>query len=259
MFLDVNAWVGRWPFRPVPVTTASGLLRQMDRHGIEKAVVSSLHAVFYRNSQAGNEELHEETKRHRDRLIPHATINPTYEGWREDLKVCQESFGMAGLRLVPQYHNYRLSGGEAREAVNAAAELGMPVAFPMRLEDRRQRHWLDVAPDLSAGEIEAVVRACPNATFFVLEGIGLENSALVQDPRLRGRVYIEISRFTSVLQQSIPRMIEAAGHEQLVFGTGMVLKVPTPAILKVEALKASKKVKEAISCRNAARALKVKM
>jgi len=259
LFLDVNAWVGRWPFRPVPVTTVSGLLRQMDRHGIEKAVVSSLHAVFYRNSQAGNEELYEETRRHRDRLIPHATINPTYEGWREDLKVCQESFGMTGLRLIPQYHNYRLSGGEAREAVNVATELGMPVAFPMRLEDRRQRHWLDVAPDLSAGEVEAVVRACPDATFFVLEGIGLEHSALVQDPKLRERVYIEISRFTSVLQEGIPRMIAAAGPDRLAFGTGMVLKVPTPAILKVEVLNASRKVKEAIAYRNAARALRVKM
>ncbi len=258
MYLDVNAWVGRWPFRPVPITTVAGLLKQMDRHGIEKAVVSSLHGVFYRNSQAANEELFEETRKHRDRLLPYATINPTYEGWREDLKICQEDFGMTGLRLVPQYHNYRLAGPEGREVVNVAAELGMPVGVPMRLEDRRQRHWLDVAPDLGAGEIESAVRACPNATFFVLEGIGLENSALVQDPKLRERVYIEISRFTSVLQENLPRMVEVI-PDRLVFGTGMVLKVPSPAILKVEVLKASKRVKEGIAYRNAARVLKVKM
>ena len=166
---------------------------------------------------------------------------------------------MTGLRLVPQYHNYRLTSVEARDLVGVAAGLGMPVALPMRLEDRRQRHWLDVAPDLSAGEIESLVRACPDATFFILEGIGLENTPLVQDPKLRERVYIEISRFTSVLQSSIPRMIETAGPDRLVFGTGMVLKVPSPAVLKVEVLKASKRVKEAIAYRNAARALKIKM
>jgi predicted TIM-barrel fold metal-dependent hydrolase len=257
LYLDVNTWIGRWPFRPVPITTVTGLLKAMDRHGIAKSVVSSLHAVFYRNSQAGNEELNRETRGHRDRLIPYATINPVYEGWREDLRICREEFGMAGLRLVPQYHNYRLAGPEARDAVSLASELGMPVAIPMRLEDRRQRHWLDVAPDVSAGEIESIVRACPDATFFVLEGIGLENSALVRDPQLRARVWIEISRFTSVLQESIPRLIETAA-DRLVFGTGMVLKTPSPALLKVEVLKASKKVKEDIAFRNAARVLKVR-
>jgi uncharacterized protein len=258
LYLDVNTWIGRWPFRPLPVTTAAGLLKAMDRHGIEKSVVSSLHAVFYRNCQTANEELHRETRGHRDRLVPFATINPTYEGWREDLRVCRETFGMPGLRLVPQYHNYRLAGPEARDLVTAASGLGMPVAIPMRLEDRRQRHWLDTAPDVSAGEIEAIARACPGAKFLVLEGIGLEGSALVRDPQLRERVWIEISRFTSVLQESIPRLVEAAA-DRLVFGTGMCLKAPSPALLKVRILKASRKVKEGIAFRNAAKALQIRM
>ena len=45
MLLDANAWLGHYPFRQVPHTTPEGLLGLMDKHQIETAVVSSLHAV----------------------------------------------------------------------------------------------------------------------------------------------------------------------------------------------------------------------
>jgi hypothetical protein len=55
--IDANAWLGHYPFRAVPNNTPAGLLRLMDRHRIARAVVSSLHSVFYRDAHEGNEEL----------------------------------------------------------------------------------------------------------------------------------------------------------------------------------------------------------
>src|SRR5262249_9096363 len=88
MILDVNAYLGHFPFRRLRHNTAGALLGLMDAKSIDRAVVSSAAAITYRNPQSGNEELAEEVARHRDRLIPFAVINPFYAGWRDDLDAC---------------------------------------------------------------------------------------------------------------------------------------------------------------------------
>jgi len=120
----------------------------MDGNGIDKAMISSINAVFYRNCHAGNEELHQSAKNHRDRYITFATLNPKYAGWKDDLKQCREEYEMSGIRMLPQYHDYKLSDDEAIEMINLANEMKMVISLPIRMEDRRQRHWLDKASDL---------------------------------------------------------------------------------------------------------------
>jgi hypothetical protein len=256
MICDGNAWLGHFPFRPVPHNTPEGLLRLMDKHGIDKAVVSSLHSVFYRDAHRGNEELAGWVAPYRDRLIPCATLNPAYPGWERDLRQCREEWGLRGLRLFPLYHNYALTAPECRELIHAATERAMHVAIPQRIEDRRQRHWLDTTGEVSLGEIAAVARACPQAEIVVLEALGVENSPFVRDSDLaQARVSFEFSRMATVLQRSIPRVLEQLGPDRLVFGTGMPLKYPKAALLKLDLLEAPHEVKERLAHGNMERLL----
>jgi predicted TIM-barrel fold metal-dependent hydrolase len=256
LIIDVNAYLGHWPFRRIRHNTASGLLRLMDENGIDKAVVSSINAIFYKNCHAGNEELAAETKAHRDRLIPFATLNPEYPGWRDDLKQCHEDFGMAGLRLFPHYHNYELTSGSSLDMIRHATERRMVLAVPMRMVDRRQRHWLDNVSDLSISDIESAMRECPEASFIILNGRGFQNSGLVRDEKLKARDFlIEISRLSVVLQEEVPRLMEVLGPSKLAFGTGMPFKYPVPALLKMQILDAPEQVKEKIRWENVARML----
>ena len=134
--IDVNAYLGHFAFRQLRHNTADGLLRLMDRNGIERAAVSSAASITYRNAQAGNEELAAEVKGHGDRFIPIAVINPAYAGALDDLRTCREEFGMRGLRLYPSWHNYQLTDPSCVELVNAAAAAGMSISIPLRVEDR---------------------------------------------------------------------------------------------------------------------------
>src|SRR5262249_25988931 len=143
VILDANAWLGHYPFRAVPHHTPDGLLRLMDRHGIDRAVVASLHAVFYRDPQPGNEELARWVAPHRDRLVPCAVLTPLYAGWEGDLGRWCEEWGMRGVRLFPEHHRYSLAGPECLALARAATARGLHLAIPLRLEDRRQRHWMD--------------------------------------------------------------------------------------------------------------------
>jgi predicted TIM-barrel fold metal-dependent hydrolase len=257
MIIDVNAYLGHFAFRRLRYNTAADLLRLMDSKRIDQAVVSSASAITYRNPQAGNEDLAAEVAHHRDRLIPYAVINPFYAGWRDDLKICREEFGMSGLRLYPKWHNYSLADPHCLDLVHRAAEHSLVVSIPIRVEDVRQRSWLVDVPEVPLAEIVSLVQACPTARFVLLNGLQFVTTPLGRKGSgLPSNYLIEISRMDSLLANEIGQLVANLGAERLVFGTGMPFHYPDPALLKLEVLEASPEDKEKIAWRNAARWLR---
>jgi len=197
--------------------------------------------------------LAEEVKGHRDRLIPFAVINPFYAGWQDDLKICHEEFGMAGLRLYPKWHNYNLSSPCCRELVNAATERGMVISIPIRVEDNRQRSWLLNVPDIPLEEIVELVKAHPKSRFILLNGLGYTGSPLGRKNNgLPSNYAIELSRLSAVLANELGQLITNLGAERIMFGTGMPFNYPDPALVKLEVLDATEAGKEQIRSQNAA-------
>ena len=252
MIVDVNAYLGHFAFRRLRHNTAAALLALMDSKNIDKAVVSSASSITYRNAQASNEEVAAEVRGHRDRLIPFTVINPFYAGWEDDLKICHEEFGMAGLRLYPKWHNYELSSPCCRELINAASERGMVISIPIRVEDNRQRSWLLNVPDVPLEEIVELVKACPKARFILLNGIGYTRCPLGRKNNgLPSNYAIELSRLSAVLANELGRLITNLGAERVMFGTSIPFKYPDPALVKLEVLDVSETDKEKIHSQNA--------
>jgi predicted TIM-barrel fold metal-dependent hydrolase len=256
--IDVNAYLGHFAFRQLRHNTAEGLLQLMDRKGIERALVSSAASITYRNAQAGNEEVAAQIRRHSDRLIGCAVLNPVYAGWQDDLKICRVEFGMKALRLYPRWHNYKLTGGACQELVNRASEGGMAVTIPLRVEDRRQQSWLVDIPDVSQEEIAALVKAAPQASFILLNGSGFTGSPLGRKNNgLPANYAIDISLLTAELANEMGQLLANLGDERIVFGTGIPFHYADPALTKLEILDSSDAVKEKIRRRNALRILKL--
>ena len=91
MLIDINAYVGHWPFQQLKYNTCEALLQRMNKFGVDVSVISNLNGIFYKNTQSANEELYEEIRsnsKFKDRFIPFAVINPIYAGWRDDLETC---------------------------------------------------------------------------------------------------------------------------------------------------------------------------
>ncbi len=256
MIVDMSAYLGHWPFRRLRHNTAGGLLALMDRAGIDLACASSASAIFYKNSQAGNEELAEQIAPHRDRLIPFAVINPTYADWEHDLAVCADEFGARGLRLYPNYHNYSLADACCNELIAAAAERDLVISIPIRQIDQRQRHWLIEVPDVALDDLAALVARHPDARFVFLNGLNFVSSPLGKpDNGLPDNYAIGVSRLSAVMQAALRQRLAPRGAPRGVFATGMPFKYPEPALLKGEVLDAAEEEKQAILAGNALRLL----
>src|SRR3954451_14432504 len=57
LVIDVNTFVGGYPFRYVPHPEPSALVRVVEREGLAEAWVGHLPSAFYRDPTPGNREL----------------------------------------------------------------------------------------------------------------------------------------------------------------------------------------------------------
>jgi len=248
MIYDADTWIGHWPFRALPYRSASDLLRQMDKHGIDKALAGSLHGLFYKDAHQANRELVREIGRRRDRLVPCAVLNPTYYGWRQDLKQCCEEFGMAVLRLVPCYHGYRLEDHVAAEVVEAALALKMRVALFGRIVDPRGRHRLDPGRETNGGEVAAFLKSFPKASFLMLNFHDAPEHRRWDEPAC----YFDIVRFVGGGGKRLQSMIEEYGADRLVFGSTLLMRYAKPTLVALEVCQLTKRDRERILWKNLA-------
>jgi hypothetical protein len=56
MLIDINSFVGHWPFKRLHSNNCDGLLERMNEYGVDLSIVTNLHGVFYKNTQSANEE-----------------------------------------------------------------------------------------------------------------------------------------------------------------------------------------------------------
>ncbi|MCW5977828.1 MAG: amidohydrolase family protein [Bryobacteraceae bacterium] len=255
MTIDVNAYLGHFAFRQLRHNTAAALVKLMDRKGIHRAAVSNAACITYRNAQPGNEALAAEIEPYRERFAAVAVLNPAYAGWRDDLEACRR-LGFKALRLYPRWHHYKLTDAACRDLAEAAADHGLPLTIPIRVEDRRQQSWLVDVPDVDLGEIAALVKAVPRARFIVSNGAGFTSSELGRKGNdLPPNYAIDTSRLSAVMNNELGQLAANLGAERIVFGTGMPFHYPDAALVNLEVLKAPDEVKEAIRAKNAARLL----
>lgn len=251
MIIDCNAFLGNWAFRRLRHNDVPGLLAMMDHFRIDRACVASADAILYRDTHAGNEKLREETAAHPARFCCYATLNPAYDGWERDLAACLD-WRFKALRLYPCYHGYALDGPETARIIDAASETGLPISFPMRIEDLRQRHWMDVEKNLELEAVLKVAEAHPRAKFLITEGVISAPPGHDLWKRLRDLpIYIEISRMTSVMENSIGALVSELGTGRVLFGTGFPFKTPSPAFLKMDLLDVDPASKQRILGENA--------
>lgn len=240
--VDVNAYLGHWPFRELDASV-DGVLETMDETGIDTAVVSSLECVCYRDVHPGNRTLAAAIEGHEDRFVPFATVNPRYAAWEEDLEESVGELGMKGVKLLPNYHDYDLDDSAAVELGRRCADLDVPVLLVATLEDQRGRHprfelrgfedfrgkparWRDEQVDA----IVSFLLACPRTDVVVADAWQdayriktetlHERRAMVEGGNAGDLLFVLGDLFVDHPGQ-LEKVVEEIGTEHLVSGPGV--------------------------------------
>jgi predicted TIM-barrel fold metal-dependent hydrolase len=256
MLIDINANIGHWAFQQTNCNTCKALLERMNKYGVEISVVSNMNGIFYKDTQASNEELMAEIgsdKRFGSRFVPFGIINPIYAGWKNDLDVCNKKFRMKGIRLYPQYHDYEITDPSCIELVKMARDRDMVVAFTIRMVDSRgPRHWMDLDKEWSLGNIIPIMKEVPDAKYMALN---IANGIQLNDQDTKLFADSKILMDTSGRNISnLGGLLKKFGKNKFAFGTHSPILDYLTGLIRIESMReneADEATKELIRSGNA--------
>lgn len=251
MRTDVNVFLGSYPFRRVPGTSVAAVLEAMDRMGIDEAWVSHLPSLFWKDPAAGNEWLFE-ISRLEPRLRPVPAVQPEMAHWEEILSQARGNQAPA-VRCDPTFYGMDPSGAPMHRLVAACGEMSLPLVMAVRLEDLRQRHPHDVAPDLPPSAVRALVRSHPATRFLITHADRsfIEEVHFGSTPAEAARITWDICWIWGPPEDHLAALIGTMGAERFAFGTGMPLRIPDNSLAKLDLTDLTREQRDLIESRNA--------
>jgi hypothetical protein len=224
--VDVNLAIGPYPFRHVPHPEPEVLARVLAREGVARGWVAHLPSAFWRDPAPGDAELYAALAPH-PTLDPVPTIRPDWPGWERRLRDAVDR-GAPAVRAYPMM--WGLGPGDASLARlgAACAAAALVLVLPVRFEDLRQRHPLDVAGDLSPAHVRALARGGAAAPHLVVLSAGrefIEETAWSLTVEERARLWFDFSWVWGPPEDHLATLFRTLGADRFVFGSGWPLRL----------------------------------
>ncbi len=229
--IDVNASLGRWPFRRLRYATPPAMLRQMDQLAIERACVAPIEALLYLDVQEANREMARAIRRHRDRLLFFPSINPAWPDWQTDLDECIEKLGATGVRLFPSYHNYRINDRPCLELLAELERRDLPVQIATVVADPRMHHPAVMVPAVRLDPLADLLRLFPRLRIAILNATGIRETV---NPKTLGRtdnLFFDVAFADGVA--CVDDLIDALGRGRILLGTNAPMMIGLGAVYKL--------------------------
>ena len=250
MRIDVNAFLGAYPYRRVPATSPDGLLQAMARAGIDEAWVSHLPSLFWRQPMEGNAWLYATAARE-PRLKPVPALHPGLSGWEGALGEAADRAAPAG-RCDPLYYELDPAGPEMRVLAAACGAAHLPLMMAVRLEDGRQRHPNDRAGELPAAAVRALIRSDEDLRLLITHADRgfIEEVHFGSTPEEAARLWWDVSWIWGPPEDHLETLLGTIGIDRFVFGTGQPLRIPEASVAKVDLLDLAPAQRAAIDSEN---------
>ena len=250
MRVDVAAFIGEYPWRPVPGTRPEDILMAMERVGVDEAWVSNLASVAAGDPAEGNRRLYALTAAH-PRLRPVPAVHPHLSDWHT-LLADAAAQGAPAVRSDPTLTGTDPAGEHMRGLASACGEHGIPLLLSVRLEDRRQRHPGDHAPELEPWAIRSLLRSDAALRLLVTHADRdfIEQVHFGSTPEEARRILWDVSWIWGPPEDHLQLLLRTVGVERFVFGTGMPLRIPEASIAKLDLLDLTPEERAAIESEN---------
>jgi len=248
--IDTNVSLGRWPFRRLPLDGTNALVAKFRKVGVTQAWAGSFEAVFQKNPASANAWLAKECRKHgRGWLIPFGSVNPTLPDWEEELRRCQEEHQMAGLRLHPNYHGYKLDDPAFVKLLRLATERRLIVQIGVSLEDQRMQNASARAAEVDVSPLPATLKTLPGATVVLLNWFRTVKGCVLKQLADAGEVFFDIATVEGV--GGVAKLLEQVPPSRVVFGSHAPFFYFESAVLKLKESALSEEQERAVRGGNA--------
>jgi uncharacterized protein len=249
IIVDMNAWLGSWPFQYFQDETAADLVRRLAAEGITHAAVGNPEAAFSPDCLGTNERLLERVAG-RPSLLPVLAVDPT-KGDAPDILALAVKRKVRALRVFPGYHCYELSSPAAVSLIEKIAALCTVVlVVQVRMEDERTHHPLCKIPPVSIESIVETARRFPSLQVVAACPYYWEAMDLVRGP---ANLAFEISHVETL--RTLLSLSQQAPADRILFGTHVPFLQSMATLMKLRAPYVPADLRLAVASANATRVL----
>jgi predicted TIM-barrel fold metal-dependent hydrolase len=251
--VDVNVWLGHWPFRRLPDDEPAALVRRLRRLGVTEAWAGSFEAMLHHDLAAVNQRLAAACRAHGPGLLrPFGAVNPLLPDWREDLRRCQEDHRMPGIRLHPNDHGYALDHPAFADLLGEAARRKLIVQIALKMEDERGLNpLLKGLPTTDPAPLIGGLAREPRPPVVLLNALGNLRGEPLKRLLATGSIWVDIAMLEGLA--GLERLIAQVGPDRLLFGSHAPFFYAESAHLKLKESALTPEQAEAIRQGNARR------
>lgn len=152
------------------------------------------------------------------KLVPFGEINPLAPNWESELDRCANIHQMPGVRLHPNYHDYKLDHPNFATFLKAAAERKLIVQLTILMEDARMMHPLMRVVPVDITPLEKLVSQTPGLRLILLNAL-TSASRIEKLYRLTsaGDVYVEIAMLETLA--ALETLVKDIPVKRILFGS----------------------------------------
>jgi hypothetical protein len=237
--IDTSVTLGQWPMRRVPCDDLDKLVEKLRAQNVIEAWAGHYDGLFHTNltevnnrlalactsgvplaSPAPSSSFPEPlpSDKAQPKLVPFGEINPTVPNWETELDRCANIHHMPGVRLHPNYHNYKLDHPSFAAFLKAAVARKLIVQLTILMEDARMMHPLMQVAPVDITPLEKLVSQTPGLRLVLLNAL---TSASRTDKLYRltnaGEVYVEIAMRETLA--GLEALVKEIPVERILFGS----------------------------------------
>jgi predicted TIM-barrel fold metal-dependent hydrolase len=235
--IDANVSLGHWPSRRLPCDESAALVSKLRGDGVTQAWAGSFEGLLHKDLASVNARLATECRQYRRRvLLAFGSINPKAPDWEEELRRCAEEHRMAGIRLHPNYHGYKLDDPDFARLLGAAAERRLIVQLALAMEDERAMHPLLRVESVDPAPMGEVLKQIPGVKIVLLNALKVLRGESLRKMIAAGEVYVEIAMLEGVggvgtlLGQIPPQRVLFGSHAPFFYFESARLKLQESAL-----------------------------
>jgi len=238
--IDVNITLGQWPTRRVPCDDLNKLIEKLRVHNVAEAWAGHYDGLFHTDltnvnnrladlcvkgataglpsSASPNQDNHQRNDQSQLHLVPFGEINPLASNWESELDRCASVHHMPGVRLHPNYHNYKLDHPNFASFLKSAAERKLIVQLTILMEDARMMHPLMRVPPVDISPLEKLVSQTPGLRLVLLNALtGVSRTDKLYRLTNAGEVYVEIAMLETLA--ALETLVKDIPVERILFGS----------------------------------------